>query len=72
MNLYLVARGNERFYCPPEQVDYWISQGCSVYELTPTKIAGSEDYEDLENSTTANATVNETTVVPESGSAVAN
>ena len=72
MNLYLVARENERFYCPPEQVEYWISQGCSVYELTPTKIAGSEDYEDLGGTVTANAIVNETTVVPTSESAETN
>lgn len=40
MDLLLVVNGNERFYCPPEQADYWVERGCAVFALTPKQIAG--------------------------------
>lgn len=48
MNLFLVRRGNEQWYCPREQVELWASQGCAVYELTPTLVAGQEQQETSE------------------------
>ena len=42
MDLYLVTRGNEQWYCPPDQVGIWAAQGCTVYALTPTRVAGPE------------------------------
>ena len=40
MDLFLVVKGNEQFYCPPEQKDYWAQQGYAVFELKPTQVAG--------------------------------
>jgi hypothetical protein len=42
MDQYLVIQGNARFYCPPEQADYWASQGCTVYAMQPVLVAGEE------------------------------
>jgi hypothetical protein len=50
MDLYLVQRGNEQWYCPPDQVEMWSEQGCAVFELTPTQIAGPEQVvEEISN-----------------------
>lgn len=46
IDLYLVRKGNEQFWCQPEQVEYWASQGYAVYSLTPTKIAGEDAGEE--------------------------
>lgn len=40
MDLFLVVKGNEQFYCPPEQKDYWAQQGYAVFEFKPTQVAG--------------------------------
>lgn len=42
MDVCLVRRGNEQWYCPMGQVEYWAAQGCTVYELTPTRVAGPD------------------------------
>lgn len=49
MDLFLVRRGNEQWYCSQEQTGFWASQGCAVYELTPTLVAGSEQRETSED-----------------------
>jgi len=51
MDLCLVARGNEQWYCPSDQADVWAAQGCTVYRLTPTRIAGPEQEIDEDNPT---------------------
>lgn len=38
--LMAVVNGNTRWYCPPEQAEYWAAQGCEVYELVPRQVAG--------------------------------
>lgn len=42
MELCLVVQENMRWYCSPEQAEYWAAQGCTVFELTPTRVAGPE------------------------------
>ncbi len=63
--LYLVRRGNEQFWCPPEQVEYWTSQGCTIYSYTPTKIAG-DDVEEDDQSDGVQVTITEDTTVAQS------
>lgn len=46
MEICLVVRGNTRWYCPPEQTEYWAAQGCTVFELTPTRVAGPDTEAD--------------------------
>lgn len=48
MDQYLVIQGHTRFYCPAEQVEYWESQGCTIYAMQPVLIAGEEQDDALE------------------------
>lgn len=44
--LMAVVNGDARWYCPPEQAEYWAEQGCTVYELVPRHVAGPEAVPD--------------------------
>jgi hypothetical protein len=59
MELCMVVRGTEQWYCPSDQAEMWAEQGCTVYELTPTKVAGPdpETSRSVDGSITAKAIV---------------
>ena len=65
--LFLVRKGNEQFYCPPEQVDYWASEGYTVFSFTPEKIAGPDIEEAEETAPTVEVTIEEQTTNSQSG-----
>lgn len=66
-DLYLVRKGNEQFWCQPEQVDYWASQGYTVFALTPERVAGPDIEEAGEDSPNVEVNVEEHVDYPQEG-----
>lgn len=67
---YLVIQGNARFYCPAEQVDYWASQGCTVYAMRPYLVAGEEREEVQPQPVTSEPHTEHASTVPNTAKAV--